>query len=63
MTEQPSTVAGLSELYLGNILYALERCALSMAEEGRPSDASFYRGIGKMLAEAHGKAKQQAPQP
>lgn len=61
MTEQPSTVAGLSELYLGNILYALERCALSMAEEGRPGDASFYRGIGKMLAEAHGKAKQQAP--
>ena len=64
MTEQPSTVAGLSELYLGNILYALERCALSMAEEGRTSDASFYRGIGKMLAEAHGKSKQpQAPQP
>lgn len=61
MTEQPTTVAGLSELYLGNILYALERCALAMAEEGRTSDATFYRGIGKMLAEAHGKAKQQAP--
>ena len=61
MAEQPTTVAGLSELYLGNILYALERCALSMAEEGRTSDAAFYRGIGKMLADAHGKAKQQAP--
>ncbi len=63
MAEQPTTVAGISELYLGNILYALERCALSMAEEGRSSDAAFYRGIGKMLAEAHGKAKQQVPQP
>lgn len=61
MADQPTTVAGLSELYLGNILYALERCALSMAEEGRTSDAAFYRGIGKMLAEAHGKAKQQLP--
>ncbi|MBX3132554.1 MAG: hypothetical protein KF689_04070 [Gemmatimonadaceae bacterium] len=58
MAEQPQTVAGLSELYLGNILYALERCALAMAEEGRSSDAAFYRGIGKLLAEAHGKAKQ-----
>lgn len=62
MADQPTTVAGISELYLGNILYALERCALAMAEEGRSSDAAFYRGIGKMLAEAHGRAK-QAPQP
>ncbi len=55
---QPTTVAGISELYLGNILYALERCALAMAEEGRSADATFYRGIGRMLAEAHGKSKQ-----
>ncbi len=55
---QPETVAGLSELYLGNILYALERCALSMAEEGRGADAKFYRGIGRLLAEAHGRSKQ-----
>ncbi len=63
MAEQPETVGGLAELYLGNILYALERCALAMAEEGRTSDAKFYRGIGKMLAEAHGKAKQGASEP
>lgn len=55
--EKAETVASISELYLGNILYALERCALSMAEEGRGADASFYRGIGRMLAEAHGKTK------
>ena len=58
MADQPETVGGLAELYLGNILYALERCALAMAEEGRGSDAAFYRGIGRMLAEAHGRTKQ-----
>ncbi len=64
MADQPESVGGLAELYLGNILYALERCALSMAEEGRSADAKFYRGIGKLLAEAHGKSKQgAAPEP
>jgi hypothetical protein len=57
MTEQPESVGGIAELYLGNILYALERCALAMAEEGKSSDAKFYRGIGKLLAEAHGKSR------
>ena len=57
---QPDTVGGIAELYLGNILYALERCALAMAEEGRTADAAFYRGIGRMLAEAHGKNRQPA---
>ena len=57
MAEKPDTVAGIAELYLGNILYAIERCALAMAEEGRGADAAFYRGIGRMLADAHGKAR------
>lgn len=57
MTEQPESVGGIAELYLGNILYALERCALAMAEDGKGSDAKFYRGIGKLLAEAHGKTR------
>lgn len=57
MADQPETVGGIAELYLGNILYALERCALAMAEEGRSADAQFYRGIGRLLAEARGKAK------
>lgn len=60
MADQPETVGGIAELYLGNILYALERCALAMAEEGKGSDAQFYRGIGKLLAEAHGKTKKAA---
>lgn len=52
---QPDTVGELSELYLGNILYALERCALALAEEGKSADAKFYRGIGRLLADAHGR--------
>ena len=51
------TVASLSELYLGNILYALELAALSLVEQGKLEDAAYYRGIGRALAEAHGRAK------
>jgi len=60
MADAPETVGTIAELYLGNILYALERCALAMAEEGKGADAQFYRGIGRMLAEAHGKARKPA---
>jgi hypothetical protein len=56
-TKQPESVGGIAELYLGNILYSLERCALSLAEEGKSQDAAFYRGIGRLLAEAHGKQR------
>ena len=49
------SVGGLAQLYLGNILYALERCAMSLDDEGKPLDAAFYRGIGRKLAEAHGQ--------
>ena len=51
------TVADLSNLYLGNILYALERAALSLEEEGRRDDAGFYRGIARKLAEARGRER------
>jgi hypothetical protein len=57
VSEQPDTVAGLSELYLGNILFALETTALALEQQGKPDDAAFYRGIARKLAEAHGKAK------
>jgi hypothetical protein len=51
------TVGSLAELYLGNILYAIELAALSLAEQGKPDAAAYYRGIGRKLAEAHGRAK------
>jgi hypothetical protein len=53
------TVGELAELYLGNILYAIELAALSLAEQGKPDAAAYYRGIGRKLAEAHGRAKSE----
>lgn len=55
------SVASLAQLYLGNILYALERCAMALDEEGKPVEAAFYRGIGRKLAEAHGQARRTTP--
>lgn len=56
--ELPETVGELAELYLGNILYALELAALSLDDQGKADHAAFYRGIGRKLAEAHGRAKE-----
>jgi len=54
------TVGAVAELYLGNILFAIERCALALDEEGKRDDAAFYRGIGRKLAEAHGRARERS---
>lgn len=56
MTDRP-TVEIISALYLGNILYALERCAIALEAEGKAEDAAFYRGIGRELADARGREK------
>lgn len=56
------TVGALAELYLGNILYAIELAAISLESQQKPGDAAFYRGIARKLAEAHGRAKKaQSP--
>jgi len=55
MGEESDTVAGIAQLYLGNILYALELAAISLEEQHKAADASFYRAIAKKLAEARGK--------
>jgi hypothetical protein len=57
LSDSPETVGGLAQLYLGNILFALESTALALDEQGRKDDAAFYRGIARKLAEAHGKSK------
>jgi hypothetical protein len=49
------TVGALAELYLGNILYALERSAMSLEGEGKDEDAAFYRAIARALADARGR--------
>lgn len=54
-TVVPETVANLAELYLGNILYALELAALGLDEQQKPADAAFYRGIARKLADARGR--------
>lgn len=49
------SVGAIAELYLGNILYALELAALALEAQQKKDDAAFYRGIARKLAEAHGK--------
>jgi hypothetical protein len=51
------TVASVAELYLGNILYAIELAALSLEQQERRDDAAFYRGIARKLAEARGRER------
>ena len=51
------TVADVANLYLGNILWAIEMAALGLDEQGRREDAAFYRGIARKLAEARGHEK------
>lgn len=58
---EATTVGALAELYLGNILYAIERCAMTLDAEDKPLDAAFYRGIGRKLAEAHGANRAEGP--
>lgn len=58
---EATTVGALAELYLGNILYAIERCAMTLDAEEKPLDAAFYRGIGRKLAEAHGANRPEGP--
>jgi hypothetical protein len=55
MDEDAQGVAEIAQLYLGNILYALERAALALDEQNKTSDAAFYRGIARKLAEARGR--------
>ena len=52
-----ASVGSVAGLYLGNILYAVERCALALEAEGKAEEAAFYRGIGRLLAEARGRER------
>jgi hypothetical protein len=51
-----ASVGELAELYLGNLLYALERCAMSLEGAGDSEGAAYYRGLARALAEAHGRS-------
>ena len=54
------TVASVAQLYLGNILYAIELAAMTLEAQGKRDDAEYYRGIARKLAEAHGRARAAA---
>ena len=54
-SEPTQTVGELAGLYLGNILYALERCAMALEADGNSDSAAYYRGLAKALAEAKGE--------
>lgn len=61
MADAPDeTVGALAELYLGNILYAIELAAIALDDQGKREDAAFYRGIGRKLAEARGRSRRTA---
>jgi hypothetical protein len=55
MGDDPETVATIAQLYLGNILYALELAAISLEDQNKTTDAAFYRGIARKLADARGR--------
>ena len=55
MDDDSQSVAAIAQLYLGNILYALEMAALALDEQNKSTDAAFYRGIARKLAEARGR--------
>lgn len=57
MADDTETVGSVAELYLGNILYALELAALSLESQEKPDDAAFYRAIARKLADAHGRRR------
>ncbi|PYO77382.1 MAG: hypothetical protein DMD63_11080 [Gemmatimonadetes bacterium] len=59
MGDESDTVAAIAQLYLGNILYALELAAISLEEQQKATDASFYRGIARKLAEARGRERKR----
>ena len=60
MGDDSESVAGLAQLYLGNILYALELAAIGLDDQHKLTDAAFYRGIASKLAEARGRESKSA---
>jgi hypothetical protein len=60
MDDDRETVAAVAQLYLGNILYALELAAIALEEQNKATDAAFYRGIARKLAEARGRESKRA---
>ena len=54
-------MGSIAELYLGNLLYALELAALALEQQQKETDAAFYRGIARKMAEARGREAGTVP--
>lgn len=54
-------VGSVAAEHLGPLLYALEVCAVSMDDAGRPEDATYYRALASRLAEAGGTPPRAGP--
>ena len=59
MNPEQESAGEVAELYLGNILYAIELAALSLESDGKQDEAAFYRGIARKLAEARGNKERE----
>ena len=59
MNPEQESAGEVAELYLGNILYAIELAALSLESDGKKDEAAFYRGIARKLADARGKRERE----
>ena len=52
----PQAVGRVAAEHLGPILYALETCALMMEGGNRQEEATYYRALARLLAEAGGQS-------
>ena len=50
----PQALGEVTAEHLGPLLYALEVCATAMDGAQRDEDATYYRALAKLLAEAGG---------
>ena len=57
----PIAVGPIVAEHLGPILYALETCALTMEQAGRGEEATYFRNLARLLAEAGGSSPQDPP--
>jgi hypothetical protein len=48
----PAAIGPIAAEHLGPILYALETCALTMEHEGRAEEATYFRQLAQLLADA-----------
>ena len=53
----PTALGEVTAEHLGPLLYALEVCATAMDNAQRAEDASYYRSLAGLLAEAGGTTR------